>query len=49
MRKRFKEMLGTICNLDVKTQKQHLDNTIVDWMKNEEQLDDILVIGIRIT
>jgi len=48
MRKRFKETLQSIHQLDVKTQKQHLDNTIIDWMGNEEQLDDILVIGIRV-
>lgn len=48
MRKRFKEVLQDIHKLDVKTQKQHLDNTIIDWMGAEEQLDDILVIGIRV-
>lgn len=49
MRKRFKETLQSIHQLDVRTQKQHLDNTIVEWMgKEEEQLDDILVIGIRV-
>lgn len=48
MRKRFKEVLQSIYKLDVKTQKQHLDNTIIEWMGSEEQLDDILVIGIRL-
>jgi len=48
MRKRFKELLQSIHKMDVKTQKLHLDNTIKDWMKEEEQLDDILVIGIRV-
>jgi len=48
MRKRFKEVLLTIHQMDVHTQKLHLDNTIKDWMKDEEQLDDILVIGIRV-
>ncbi|NOR87766.1 MAG: tetratricopeptide repeat protein [Bacteroidales bacterium] len=48
MRKKFKELLQSIHKLDVKTQKLHLDNTIKDWMKDEEQLDDILVIGIRV-
>jgi serine phosphatase RsbU (regulator of sigma subunit) len=48
MRKRFKELLQSIHKMDVKTQKQHLDNTIIDWMGREEQLDDILVIGIRV-
>ncbi len=48
MRKRFKELLQSIHKMDVKTQKLHLDNTIKEWMVNEEQLDDILVIGIRV-
>lgn len=48
MRKRFKELLLSVYKMDVKTQKQHLDNTIIDWMGEEEQLDDILVIGIRV-
>lgn len=48
MRKRFKDLLQTIHKMDVNTQKLHLDNTIMDWMKDEEQLDDILVIGIRV-
>jgi serine phosphatase RsbU (regulator of sigma subunit) len=48
MRKRFKEILQSIHQMDVQTQKLHLDNTIKDWMKDEDQLDDILVIGIRV-
>lgn len=48
MRKRFKELLSSIHQMDVKTQKQHLDNTIIEWMGEEEQLDDILVIGFRV-
>jgi serine phosphatase RsbU (regulator of sigma subunit) len=48
MRKRFKELLQSIHKMDVTTQKQHLDNTILEWMGEEEQLDDILVIGIRV-
>jgi serine phosphatase RsbU (regulator of sigma subunit) len=48
MRKRFKELLSSIHKMDVKTQKLHLDNTIIEWMGKEEQLDDILVIGIRV-
>lgn len=48
MRKRFKELLSSIHQMDVKTQKQHLDNTIIEWMGAEEQLDDILVIGFRV-
>lgn len=48
MRKRFKELLQSIHKMDVKTQKLHLDNTIIEWMGAEEQLDDILVMGFRV-
>ena len=50
MRKRFKELLLSIHTNNMETQKVILDNTIKDWMleNNEEQLDDILVIGIRV-
>ena len=50
MRKRFKELLLSIHRLDMNTQKNRLDSTIKNWMleAEEEQVDDILVIGIRV-
>ncbi len=52
MKKRFKELLLKICNNDMETQKLSLEKTLLDWQnqasKKYPQLDDILVIGIKI-
>jgi len=44
----FKKLLIEIHTLPVEKQKEKLDSTIFEWMKYESQLDDILVVGIRI-
>lgn len=44
----FRKLLAEISARPMADQKQILDNTIMDWMANEEQIDDILVMGIRI-
>ncbi len=43
----LKELLLGIQDLTMKEQKAYLEKTIVEWMANEEQLDDIIVIGTR--
>jgi serine phosphatase RsbU (regulator of sigma subunit) len=43
----FKELLVAISNLPVDKQKQKLDEVIMDWIGTGEQIDDILVMGIR--
>lgn len=43
----FKDLLASISVLPVEEQKQRLDKTIMDWMRQGEQIDDILVMGIR--
>jgi len=50
MRKRFKKLLLSIHRLDMNTQKKRLDETIKNWIQEagEEQVDDILVMGIRV-
>jgi len=44
----FKKLLIDIHALPVEEQKNRLDQTIFDWMKYENQIDDITVVGIRI-
>lgn len=44
----FKKLLIDVHALPVQQQKERLDDTFFDWMKYEHQLDDILVVGIRI-
>ncbi len=44
----FRNLLIENSHKPMQEQKQVLDDTIMDWMANEEQIDDILVIGIRV-
>ena len=47
--KQLEELLLSINDRSMPDQKQILDKTIEDWKGTCEQVDDILVIGIRIT
>jgi serine phosphatase RsbU (regulator of sigma subunit) len=48
MRKRFKEMLISISNMEIDSQEKTLHETFNAWKGSMEQTDDLLVIGIRI-
>jgi|GEM_PF-1038810 len=50
MVKRLKQLFVDIHSFDAQSQQQLLDKTILHWMKegNAEQIDDILVIGLKI-
>jgi len=48
MTKRFRDLLLEIHATPMKKQKETLTKTIHEWMGEEQQVDDILVIGIRI-
>jgi serine phosphatase RsbU (regulator of sigma subunit) len=48
MSKRFKQSLVSVCDLPAKKQRQELTQILNNWMGTEKQIDDILVIGIRI-
>jgi serine phosphatase RsbU (regulator of sigma subunit) len=48
MTKRFKELLLTIQELSMQQQEKHLKDFILNWKKDTEQTDDILVMGISI-
>lgn len=48
MKKRFKEALLSIQHLNMPIQKQKLENIFYSWKGNNEQIDDVLVIGIKI-
>jgi ligand-binding sensor domain-containing protein/serine phosphatase RsbU (regulator of sigma subunit) len=45
--RRFRHLLLTIHKLPMKKQQSILDASIEEWMGETEQVDDILVIGIR--
>jgi len=43
----FKELLGTINQLPMQHQYTIIKNTMNDWMGNNPQIDDILVMGLK--
>jgi len=47
MSKKFKGLLIKIYQEPMREQKNILDRTITDWMGDNPQIDDILVIGVR--
>jgi uncharacterized membrane protein YgcG len=46
--KRFKQILLDIQSKTMKEQEKHLDDFIENWKAGSEQVDDILVIGVRL-
>ena len=48
MSKRFEELLLKINSLSMNEQKEILQNKLSEWKGTNEQVDDILVIGIRV-
>lgn len=47
MTKNVGKMVKHISNLSIENQHEIVVNSITDWMGNEEQIDDILIAGIR--
>jgi serine phosphatase RsbU (regulator of sigma subunit) len=48
MSKRFEDLLLEINNLSMAEQKDRLQKRLYEWMGDNDQVDDILVIGIRV-
>lgn len=48
MSKKFKEILVSIQSKTMQEQEKHLDNFVENWKAGTEQVDDILVIGVRL-
>jgi serine phosphatase RsbU (regulator of sigma subunit) len=46
--KQLQELLGSVAKLPVNEQCTSLNKTIIDWQGNLDQVDDILIVGIRI-
>ncbi len=46
--KRFKKFLSDIHRLNMPDQKRRLEEELAGWKKNSEQVDDILIIGVKI-
>ena len=47
MTKKFKEILLSIQHLEMNEQKNHLLEYLKNWMGKNEQVDDVLVIGVK--
>ena len=48
VKKQFKQLLVEIQDKSMPEQKEILDKTIEDWRGDLEQIDDILVMGVRV-
>lgn len=48
MKKRLKQLLIDIQDKSMEEQRGILDNKIEEWKKDENQVDDILVIGVKV-
>ena len=48
MKSKFKELLNYISDRQLSEQKRILNLSLSEWMGNTEQIDDILVIGVKI-
>lgn len=47
--RRFKEMLLEIAKMEMEEQLNVVQNTFEQWLGEHEQIDDVLVIGVRIS
>jgi DNA-binding response OmpR family regulator/serine phosphatase RsbU (regulator of sigma subunit) len=45
---RFKNLLLSICDKSMKTQKEILEQNFSQWKANSHQVDDVLVIGLNV-
>lgn len=43
----FRKLLGNISKLSIKNQKDTLESTLNNWQGDNEQVDDVLVIGVK--
>ena len=48
MLKNFRKYLLETCNLPLNEQKDYLENKLSEWQGNADQVDDILVFGVKI-
>ncbi len=48
MKTRFRNLLAKIAEQPLFTQQQILENTLDDWMQDHDQIDDILVMGVKV-
>lgn len=47
-KKRLRQLFSEIHSADITAQRKHVEDTFLDWKKGRDQLDDVLMIGIRL-
>ena len=47
MTKRLLQLISSHSNLSMADQKEIIDNAILNWKLDYEQIDDILVMGLK--
>jgi len=48
MIKNLKQLLSDNLHKPLEEQKKVLEDTLNEWMANTEQIDDILIIGVKV-
>jgi hypothetical protein len=48
MVKRLRELLAATALKPISEQEQILANTFTDWQGEQEQVDDVMILGIRV-
>ena len=48
LRKQFREILLETSKFDMATQRQKLEESLLNWKGQQKQTDDILVIGFEV-
>ena len=48
MRRRFQEMLFTLSQFNSEVQLSELNNIFSQWKGNNEQIDDVLILGLKV-
>ncbi len=47
-KRNFKELLKTIAEMEIQEQEGYLDYSFNNWKQNNQQTDDVLVVGIKV-
>ena len=45
---KFKKLLVSVSDKDMTEQKAYLEKSLMDWMREDDQIDDICIMGVRI-
>ena len=48
MRRRFRELIVRVAKLPISEHNEEFSRVFDDWKSNEEQVDDVLIVSIRI-